>query len=230
MSSRKRDVRLGVIIAAAGESRRMKSDTPKVLMDLAGMPVLAHSMDVFSGIEEVERVVISAPPSLATLFRKLARGEKDIRVVKGGRLRQESVERALAKMGRGVDYVAIHDGARPLVTRGLVRRVLKKAIKTGAAIPAVEPNETVKKKGPRGTVAGTADRRRLLLAQTPQIFEAELYREALKRARATGGEFTDDASMVEALGYGVWTVKGDYRNLKITRPEDMRMALALLRK
>jgi 2-C-methyl-D-erythritol 4-phosphate cytidylyltransferase len=219
---------LSVIIAAAGYSVRMRAQTPKVLLTLAGKPVLTHSVETFSALDEVREIVVAAPAELAAKFRKLLRPYEKVSVVTGGGLRLESVARAAARLSKRAAFTAVHDGARPLVTAALIRRVLAKAVKTGAAVPALTPAETVKQADSKGRVRQTLDRSRLHLVQTPQIFEKNLFFKALAFAKKTKKEYTDDAAMVEALGHTVHVVKGDRRNIKITYPDDLKLAGILI--
>ncbi|MHB8837213.1 MAG: 2-C-methyl-D-erythritol 4-phosphate cytidylyltransferase, partial [Candidatus Methylomirabilia bacterium] len=148
--------------------------------------------------------------------------------VAGGRERQDSVAAGLRALPAGIDYVVIHDGARPFATAALVERVLAAARRHGAALAAVPVHDTIKRVSPDLFLDGTVDRRALWLAQTPQAFSVGLLREAHAQARAAGLEATDDAALVEALGHPVRVVPGSRLNFKITTREDLALARLLV--
>jgi 2-C-methyl-D-erythritol 4-phosphate cytidylyltransferase len=151
-------------------------------------------------------------------------------VVKGGASRQESVAAALDHVGNDVELVAVHDAVRPFVTREQVSRVIEEARKCGAAIlgiPAMDTVKEVKRSSLPQDVAlitGTIPRERIVLAQTPQVFHTKLLKEAFAKAAADGVNASDDAGLVERLGYDVHVVHGTERNIKITKPSDMELA------
>jgi 2-C-methyl-D-erythritol 4-phosphate cytidylyltransferase len=153
--------------------------------------------------------------------------EAELTFIEGGATRAHSVENALCAIGEDFDYIAVHDAVRPLTTPELVYQCLEKAQIYGAVVPGIFPSDTVKWLDLRRmTVNETLDRRRVLLVQTPQIFQAEVLRLAYREARGRGdfGTVTDDATLVEAVGVPVSVVPGERSNLKITYPEDLAFA------
>ena len=148
-------------------------------------------------------------------------------VVVGGDTRQASVHLGLNALSKDVELAAIQDGARPLVSDEVIERVVRAADHYGAAVPVIPVKDTIKV-APGGLVTATPDRKKLRAVQTPQVFEFDLLRGALKHAAETGAEITDDCSAVELLGMTVKTVDGDERNIKITTPMDLAIAEILL--
>ncbi|MBE3587535.1 MAG: 2-C-methyl-D-erythritol 4-phosphate cytidylyltransferase [Thermoanaerobacteraceae bacterium] len=224
---------LFAVIVAAGRSLRMGQGINKQLLPLGGIPVLARSLQVFEEAVPVKGYVLVVAPADVERFNHLVRREwnchKMIAVAAGGGSRQESVFRGLSALPRETAVVLVHDGARPLVHAGLVERVAEAAARWGAATAAVPVKDTVKQAGPDEFVARTLPRDSLWLAQTPQAFHYALLVEAHQRAREEKITATDDASLVEAMGRPVKLVPGSYRNIKITTPEDLAVAEALLR-
>ena len=215
-----------LIIPAAGLGRRLGADTAKAFVDLGGMPILCRTMERFDGIELIaQRIVAAGPGDVDTARRHLEKW--DVTVVEGGALRQNSVAAALS--AAQCTHVAIHDGARPFVSRSLIQRVLEAALKTGAAIAALPVTDTVKRVE-NGLIAETIPRDCLWAAQTPQAFHTDLLREAFGRIHGKGMEVTDDARLVEMAGHPVRVVEGECENIKITTPEDLEEARWILRK
>ncbi|WP_194174854.1 2-C-methyl-D-erythritol 4-phosphate cytidylyltransferase [Desulfofundulus thermobenzoicus] len=224
---------LFAVIVAAGRSLRMGQGINKQLLPLGGIPVLARSLQVFERAVPVKGYVLVAGRDDVERFNNMARQQwfcrKLLSVVAGGGSRQESVFNGLLALPRETAVVLVHDGARPLVYTGLVERVAEAAARWGAAIAAVPVKDTVKQAGPDEFAARTLPRDSLWLAQTPQAFHYALLVEAHQRAREEKITATDDASLVEAMGRPVKLVPGSYRNIKITTPEDLAVAEALLR-
>lgn len=225
--------RTAAIIPAAGKGSRVGLKTPKTFIDLEGEPMLARTIGVFARSPRIGFVLPVLPRTHLALFRDriLARyrWERCLPAVAGGRERQDSVAAGMRALPPEVEFVVIHDGARPFVPLALVHRVLEAARRHGAAIAAVPAQDTVKRVSPDLFLEGTVDRRRLWLAQTPQAFHLPLLREAHARAAETGTAGTDDASLVEALGHPVRVVAGTPLNLKITTRADLALARALFR-
>ena len=151
----------------------------------------------------------------------------DFRLTAGGDTRQQSVLNGVGCLSGQVEYVVIHDGARPFADRQLIDRCLQSAVEHQVATAAVPVKDTIKQAADDGSIAATPDRSRLYLTQTPQIFNAQLYRRAAEQAQAEGLDFTDDCQLMEHLGHRVWLAQGDYRNIKITTPEDIVIAQAI---
>jgi 2-C-methyl-D-erythritol 4-phosphate cytidylyltransferase/2-C-methyl-D-erythritol 2,4-cyclodiphosphate synthase len=202
---------LTAVVLAAGSGRRLGGES-KVWRSFRGQPLWRLAATAFNGVAE-RLVVVLAADRVADAGAWLQDFPVPWVAVEGGAERWESTARGVAVVD--TPYVAVHDGARPLVTPDLVRRTFAAARETGAAIPALPVVDTVKELE-EGRVAKTLPRERLVVAQTPQIFRTEWLKDALAR----GGPVTDDASWVEALGYPVAVVDGDPMNRKITTPED----------
>lgn len=207
----------------------MGRDVNKVFLPLAGRPVLARSAAAVAACPEVDGlVVVVAPGEEEQAAAALAGLAKPWRVVAGGRERQDSVANALAAVPDDCDIVVIHDGARPLVEPEAVSAAVAAAREAGAAVVAVPAKDTIKQADTAGLVVATPDRKALWAVQTPQVFAAALLRRAYAAAAEAGVLATDDAALVERLGHMVKLVPGSYRNIKVTTPEDLVMAEALL--
>ncbi|HEY3175578.1 MAG TPA: 2-C-methyl-D-erythritol 4-phosphate cytidylyltransferase [Candidatus Polarisedimenticolia bacterium] len=226
------------LIVAAGAGVRMGLGRPKAFADLAGLPLVEHSLVVFQDHPRVDAIVLMAPGSELSDASRIARRYPKVDVVAaGGERRQDTVRMGLEHIpGRGAavagDLVLVHDAARPLVDPTVISRVLDAAARTGAAVPGVAPADTVRHveemADPMGRTmaAGTLDRHRLVLVQTPQGFGLALLRDAY--ARAGQIDVTDDAALIEMMGGAVEVVAGSPRNLKITTIHDLEIAAALL--
>ncbi len=215
----------GAIIVAAGSGTRM-AGADKLFTEVAGQPLLAHAIAPFQECASIERIVLVMAPLNLKRGRDLVERygfTKATALVKGGERRQDSVRLGLEALG-GCDYVAVHDGARPLVTPELIARGLEAARETGAAAPAIPIADTVKEAGPNGIVLRTLDRSRLWAVQTPQVFRYELL---LRAHREITADVTDDAAMVEALGEPVRLFEGSRANIKVTTVEDLTLIEAL---
>ena len=219
---------VGAVIVAAGWSQRM-GGVDKMLALLGGKPVLAWAVDVFQQCKLIDQiVVVVSKQSLGRCQRLVAeRGwSKVTDVCVGGRRRQDSVAAGLSRLNR-CQWVIIHDGARPLVTEGLIEQGLKVAAETGAAIAVVPVTDTIKVAGDDRVVQQTLPRGNLWAVQTPQVFRFDIITEAYRRVKA---EVTDDASLVEQLDYKVKLYMGSYDNIKITTPDDLALAEILRHK
>lgn len=217
------------VIVAAGSSSRMRG-TDKLWIDLEGMPLLIRSIKAFHDLDIVQNIAIVMSPSL------LSRAEQTVAdyglgkvsaICAGGATRQESVYLGLKAIGNA-DLVAIHDGARPLVSASTVMRGFELARERGCALCAVPVKNTIKQVTPDGSIAATPPRETLWEAQTPQVFRYDELMEAHKRARGLGLSCTDDAAVAEAAGHTVWVYEGTYQNIKVTTPEDLLIVRALL--
>ncbi len=219
------------VVVAAGRSTRMKG-TDKQLIELSGMPVLQHTLAVFEKTTVISGIVLVASPEKFgdgdIVLKKKWGINKLYAMVPGGNMRQQSVMNGLLAVPFSCATVLIHDGARPLVTVGEIEAVVSAAREYGAATLAVPVKDTVKQADVQGFVERTPDRERLWLTQTPQGFSFPLLMEAHRKA-GDSANATDDASLVEIMGHRVKLVPGSYRNIKITTPEDIYIAEALLK-
>jgi len=199
----------------------------KVFAPLGGKPVLSRVLAAFEQCELINQIVVVVSENNVKKCRKLIGGEersKPIEVCAGGKRRQDSVAAGLARLDE-CDWVVIHDGARPLVTKELIERGLEAVKETGAAAAAVPATDTIKVAGDDMIVRQTPPRQNLWAVQTPQVFRVGLISKACQKA---AGEVTDDASLVEKLGNKVKLYMGSYDNIKITTSDDLLIAEALL--
>lgn len=219
--------RCGAVIVAAGSASRM-GGIDKVMAALGGEPMIARTVRAFQQCGAISDIVIVTRPDLIRPISALcAQMDKVRMVVAGGQSRQESVALGLNALPKGVELAAIHDGARPLITDAVIDRTVRAANSYGAAAPAVPVKDTIKVvRG--GLVTDTPDRASLQAVQTPQVFDFDLLRGALKKAAEDAATVTDDCSAVERLGMAVKIVEGDERNLKVTTPMDLKIAEMLL--
>lgn len=217
----------GVVIVAAGSASRM-GGIDKVMAPLAGEPMIARTVRAFQECDAVKKIVVVTRQDLILPITRLCSGMSKVKaVVAGGSSRQESVHLGLNALSGEVQLVAVHDGARPLVSWQLIDRVIRAANTYGAAAPAIPVKDTIKVvQG--GMVKTTPDRSELCAVQTPQVFDFDLLRGALKKVEQEQLQVTDDCSAVEQMGMRVKIVEGDERNLKVTTPMDLKIAQMLL--
>jgi len=217
------------IIVAGGQGRRMGADLPKQFLPLAGRSLLDRTLATASASPRVHGIVLALPPSLPEESRSAyRRWDKMIAVVDGGRERQDSVRNALEAVPPDCRIVLVHDAVRPFASADLFARCILQADEHGAAVPVIPVRDTVKSWDAAAGSLVTRDRLEFLRAQTPQAFRAEILRTAYARAAAGGKSATDDAALVEAAGFPVVAVPGEETNIKVTLPEDLRMAAGLL--
>ena len=221
--------KFGAVLLAAGSSTRMGGSRSKVLEELGGRPALCRSLEVLDRCPLIGEICLVCREQDRADMLPLTSGlNTPVRVVPGGAQRQDSVEQGVEALTGPWEYVAIHDGARPLVTEEVLAAVCRDAMAHGAATAAVPSKDTCKLADGAGFVAATPARDRLWAVQTPQAFSLALYREALGKARAAGQSYTDDCQLIEAAGGSVKLTMGDYRNIKLTTPEDLLAARAYL--
>ncbi len=221
--------KFGAVLLAAGNSTRMGGSRSKVLEELGGRPALCRSLEVLDRCPLIGEICLVCREQDRADMLPLTSGlNTPVQVVPGGAQRQDSVERGVEALTGPWEYVAIHDGARPLVTERVLAAVCRDAMAYGAAAAAVPSKDTCKLADEAGFVAATPARDRLWAVQTPQAFSLALYREALGKARAAGQSYTDDCQLIEAAGGSVKLTMGDYRNIKLTTPEDLLAVRAYL--
>jgi 2-C-methyl-D-erythritol 4-phosphate cytidylyltransferase len=218
------------VIASAGTGSRLGT-RKKNYLEIAGRPVLAHTLYAFEKSPLVEGVVLVVPASDEDYCRREIVEKFGLKkvfdVIAGGSERQDSVGCALKVLDRDWDVVVVHDGARPLVTAEIIDETIRAAFKEGAAITAVPLKDTVKEVTD-GTVKRTVAREGVRAVQTPQAFRFKLIKKAYEKAVDEGFMGTDDSSLVERLGEKVKVVDGSYENIKITTEEDILLAECLL--
>jgi len=229
--------RIAAILPAAGLGTRMGAETPKQFLELDGEPIFIHTLRRIASCSLVTDIIVATRADVVATLDKRIQTEKftqSVRVVRGGDSRQESVAQALREVSDDTEIVLVHDAVRPFVTREQIARVIEEARRCQAAIlgiPAMDTVKEVKRASLPEDVAlitGTIPRERVVLAQTPQAFSTKLLKEAFARAQADGVTASDEAGLVERLGHNVHVVLGSERNIKITKPADMELALFYL--
>jgi 2-C-methyl-D-erythritol 4-phosphate cytidylyltransferase len=216
--------RVAAIIPAAGEGRRMGRTVPKQFLQIGGREILARTLEVFEACVAIDDIWVVAAEQCSSCQRTIVEryGFRKIRgVIAGGATRQESVWRGLQQVTDAVTLVVVHDGVRPLVTERLLQQMLEQARRYGAAIAAVPLKDTLKRVSAAGTVEATVPREYLWRVQTPQAFRHALLRRAFQHAWRQGLQATDEAGLIEALGYPVQIVPSYEHNIKITTPDDL---------
>lgn len=222
------------IIVAGGTGSRMKTAVPKQFIELAGKPLLAHTVARFAECPEVDEIVLVLPrigfQEYDGLMLPWMVKNKTISTVPGGGERQDSTTNGLNSLSPGFDgLVLVHDGARPLVGAKLIARVIEAANEFGGAVAGLPVYETLKEVNEEECVVGTVDRHRYYRAQTPQCFRFEFLREAVDRARKDDYLGTDEAALVERIGGPVRMVLGSEENIKVTTSRDLALAEYYLR-
>ncbi|MCA1066433.1 2-C-methyl-D-erythritol 4-phosphate cytidylyltransferase [Rossellomorea sp. AcN35-11] len=219
-----------VVIPAAGQGKRMKAGKNKLLLELNGCPVIIHTLRVFEGDTHCKGIYLAIHPSERPVFEGLINRfgiTKVVKLVDGGEERQHSVYNALLEVDH--EIVLVHDGARPFIKESTIYQLVEKTYATGAAIAAVPVKDTIKKVLD-GEVEETIERSSLWMVQTPQAFRVSVLKRAHKEAEQDGYLGTDDASLVERSDVEVAVVESDYDNIKLTTPEDLYFAEAILKK
>ena len=240
--------KIGIIIPAGGKGSRMAApegaesvakgaatgdgiateDTPKQFMSMGGRPVLAHTIFAFRCVARYAEIVVALPAERIDEWTRLCEVYHVPHhvVCEGGATRFLSVRNALEKLTHDCEYIAVHDAARPLVSGELILRAVETARRHGSAIPVVPLTDSVRRLTENGSYAENRDTLRGV--QTPQVFRADIFRTGYERA--TGEDFGDDAAVVESVGYTVMLCEGERRNIKLTMPEDMIVAEAMINK
>ncbi len=219
--------KIGVIIPAGGSGTRMGAAAPKQFMPLAGRPVMAYAVVAFHRTLPSADIVVALHPDHLETWARLCIDFKipPHKVCEGGETRFESVRNAILDLDPGCEYIAVHDAARPLISESLIVHTLDTAKKHGSAIPVLEPTDSVRRL--TGNSSYPVDRAELRAVQTPQVFRADILRAAYEKA--AGQNFTDDATVVESVGYNIMLCAGERHNIKITHPVDLTVAEALLK-
>ena len=220
------------IFPAAGASRRMGGGVNKNLLPLAGEPILIRTLKTFSRVERVNFLIVVVADREVATVEKLLRGVNGLkpwRVTVGGSERQFSIANGLKLLPDDAEIILVHDAARPLINVSTIEAVIDAAEKFGGAIAAVPSKDTIKIIDAEGFVKYTPPRSELVAVQTPQGFRREILLRAYERAADENFLGTDDASLVERLGVRIKIVTSDYRNIKVTTPEDISVAENFLR-
>ncbi len=213
------------IIAAAGNSSRMNGIN-KLMFEIDGRPVIAHTIRKFDMNENIDEIVISARSVDVEIIKDIVAkyGFSKVKaVVDGGATRAESIKNSVFASSEMTEYFAIHDGARPLITEKVIDETISCAIKYRAAVAGVRVKDTIKVVSEDGFITNTPKRSSLWAVHTPQIFEKNLYFDAIKHSETCSYEITDDSMMVEVLGVNVFMIEDEYSNIKITTPDDLNI-------
>ncbi|WP_088036598.1 2-C-methyl-D-erythritol 4-phosphate cytidylyltransferase [Evansella clarkii] len=220
-----------VVIPAAGQGKRMRAGKNKQFINIGGIPLLIHTLHVFEEDSLCEGIILAVNKNETEEIKNLLDSyniKKVIKVVEGGKERQQSVFQGL-KAIEGNPVVLIHDGARPFVQKHVVHKLVNTVTGKGACVTAVPVKDTIKQAA-EGKIHKTIDRSSLWAVQTPQAFRHEEILKAHKQAAEDGFEGTDDASLIEYTGGNVYIIEGDYENIKITTPEDIMFGEAIISK
>lgn len=222
-----------VIIAAAGSANRMQG-VDKILFKIRNKEVISYSIRAFLKAECTQKIIVVTSKEKIEKITKIAKKlckNKPFEVIEGGKSRQESVFKAFSRCDNS-DCVMIHDAARPMINSQDIDKLYFEVInnKKDAAALGVRVKDTIKITDDELKILNTPDRKTLFVAQTPQAFEFNVYKSAVENAKLSGADYTDDCQLVEAIGKPVYMVEGDYRNIKITTPEDILTAKNFLRR
>lgn len=210
-------MKVGLILLAGGKGTRMGLNVPKQYYELSGRPVALHSLEVFDQVPAIGQIIVVAESEYHYLFSGRS-------FASPGERRQDSVWNGLQKIDPSVDYICIHDAARPFISVELIENMLKEALKTGAAAAAVPLKFSVKQADETGRVRRSLDRSQIWEMQTPQVVRKDLLLKGFEIAQKKGLTVTDDVGLVELFDHPVQLVHGSYRNLKLTTQEDIQIA------
>ncbi len=219
------------IVLGAGNGTRMQSSVRKQFIEIAGKPIIVHTLEAFEGCDAVDEVILVISGEDIVFAQDLVKTfglYKVTKIVAGGKRRQDSVLCGLKEISPQAELVAVHDGARPMIQPSDITKVIQEADASGAASLGVKVKDTIKATDDMGKVISTLDRSCLYHIQTPQVFRKNILMEGHENAVNKNLEFTDDSSMVEAIGISVQIVEGRYDNIKVTTPEDLIYMNALL--
>ena len=227
-------MRVTAIILAAGEGRRVGGKVSKSYLPIAGRAMVLRTLDRMFSAQTVDRVVLVVAASELARCDSLLRGDRELKdrpwsLQSGGATRQQSAQRGLQCVAPETDIVIIHDGARPFVSAALIDRCVQAAAEKGAVVVGLPVRDTVKVVSPNGLIRSTPERSGLWEIQTPQVFRRELIVAAHEKAQSENAQVTDDAMVVERIGEPVYVLEGERYNFKITMPEDIWLAEALIR-
>ena len=221
-----------VVIVSAGRGSRMKSDINKQFLKIGGKEVIAHTVERFYNNKNIGEIIIVVREDEKEFFQENIinkYGYKNIKIAFGGKERQDSVYNGLQEVDKNCSIVLIHDGARPFVTNEIIEKSIKCAQKYNCAIVGIPVKDTIKIVNENNDVCNTPNRNTLWSIQTPQVFEYSLIMKAHEKAKDDKYYGTDDSMLMEYLGYNVKVVEGSYDNIKITTPEDLKVAEEILR-
>lgn len=222
----------GVVIVAAGTGSRMKKDINKQFIKLKNKEIVAHTIDKFYNSENIDDIVVVIREDEEEYFNKNIKekyGFTNIKVAHGGNERQDSVFNGIKMLKKECEVVLIHDGARPFVTDDIIKRSINKANEHNAIVIGVKVKDTIKVVSDNGNIIDTPNRSYLWAVQTPQVFKYDIITKAYEDAYNNNYYGTDDAMLVERIGYNVKMIEGSYNNIKITTQEDLEFGEQILK-
>lgn len=222
----------GVVIVAAGTGSRMKKDINKQFIKLKNKEIVAHTIEKFYNSENIDDIVVVIREDEEEYFNKNIKekyGFTNIKVAHGGNERQDSVFNGIKMLKKECEVVLIHDGARPFVTDDIIKRSINKANEYNAVVVGVKVKDTIKVVSDNGNIIDTPNRSYLWAVQTPQVFKYDIITKAYEDAYNNNYYGTDDAMLVERIGYNVKMIEGSYNNIKITTQEDLEFGEQILK-
>ncbi|MBN8049492.1 MULTISPECIES: 2-C-methyl-D-erythritol 4-phosphate cytidylyltransferase [Paraclostridium] len=222
----------GVVIVAAGTGSRMKKDINKQFIKLKNKEIVAHTIEKFYNSENIDDIVVVIREDEEEYFNKNIKekyGFTNIKVAHGGNERQDSVFNGIKMLKKECDVVLIHDGARPFVTDDIIKKSINKANEHNAIVVGVKVKDTIKVVSDNGNIVDTPNRSYLWAVQTPQVFKYDIITKAYEDAYNNNYYGTDDAMLVERIGYNVKMIEGSYNNIKITTQEDLEFGEQILK-
>ena len=225
-------VTASAIIVAAGSSTRMGKPISKQLIKLNGTEVIVHTLKAFEASASIDEIILVCREQDIEIIKKLAESNgitKPLKLTNGGATRQESVKNGVMLVSDSAKYIAIHDGARPLISPADIDNVVNNAYKYKSSALGVPVKDTIKVVDENGIITATPNRSNLIAIYTPQVFNLELYKNAMDKAKKDGKDYTDDCQLVEALGESVYVTIGSPTNIKLTTPEDIIIAESFLK-
>lgn len=224
---------VAAIIPCAGQGKRMGSKVSKPYIDIGGRPLVTYTLDVFQNHPYIDTIIMVVRKEELEYCRENIVNKHSFTKVKavvtGGKERQDSISLGISLLDKETEWVVVHDGVRPLITKEILARALEKAWKKGSAVVGVPVKDTIKKVNDDLSVSETPERKTLWQVQTPQIFRKDTLLRAYEQASLNNWQVTDDASLVEKLGEKVYMVEGEYTNIKVTTPEDIFFVKEMIR-
>lgn len=213
---------IGTLIVAAGSGKRMNAGINKQLIEIDGKPILIWTLQAFYNNENIDNIYVAIKKEEEQIVRAMLDKYKleNIHITYGGKERQDTINNALPHMSCN-EYILIHDGARPFINNDIINRCIDEVRKHQSICVGVKAKDTIKIVDNNGCIVETTNREQTWYAQTPQAFRYDIIRKAYEKATQEGYIGTDDASLVENLGYKIKMVEGSYKNIKITTPEDL---------
>jgi 2-C-methyl-D-erythritol 4-phosphate cytidylyltransferase len=222
-----------VIIPAAGRGKRMGSKVSKQYLEIGDKPIIVHTIEKFVQSEDINEIIVVTAQEELDFFKNQIISKynlnKNLKIVAGGKERQESVYNGLKSISHKTDIVLIHDGARPFVSIDEIEKSIQGARRYGACVIGVKVKDTIKVCNDEGYIESTPKRERLWAVQTPQSFQTSIIMNAHKKAEEENFLGTDDASLVERIGYRIKMIEGKYQNIKITTADDLTIGEAILK-